>query len=55
MSHANTPLATKMLGATGIEVTTLGAGCTWLGGQPDGTFDEESGVAAVRGADGGVP
>ena len=40
-------LPTKTLGKTGLRVSTLGAGCAWLGRQPDGSTDREMGVATV--------
>jgi D-threo-aldose 1-dehydrogenase len=49
------PLPTKTLGKTGLEVTTLGVGCAWLGRRADGSIDEETGLAAVLAAlDSGV-
>src|SRR3984893_3723775 len=51
---ANT-LPTKTLGKTGVEVTTLGVGCAWLGRRADGSADEETGLAAILAAlDSGV-
>jgi D-threo-aldose 1-dehydrogenase len=48
-------LPTKMLGKTGVEVTTLGVGCAWLGRRADGSIDEETGLAALVAAlDSGV-
>jgi len=48
-------LPTRTLGKTGIEVTTLGVGCAWLGRRADGSIDEESGRAAIVAAlDSGV-
>jgi D-threo-aldose 1-dehydrogenase len=47
MSQPGSSLPTKTLGKTGLQVTTLGAGCAWLGRQPDGSTDRESGVATV--------
>ncbi len=48
-------LPTRTLGKTGIEVTTLGVGCAWLGRRADGTIDEETGLAAILAAlDSGV-
>jgi D-threo-aldose 1-dehydrogenase len=35
------------MGKTGLRVTTLGAGCAWLGRRPDGTYDHEMGVATI--------
>jgi D-threo-aldose 1-dehydrogenase len=40
-------LPTKVLGKTGLEVTVLGAGCAWLGRHPDGSIDQEMGVATI--------
>jgi aryl-alcohol dehydrogenase-like predicted oxidoreductase len=48
-------LATRTLGKTGLEVTTLGVGCAWLGRRADGSIDEETGLAAILAAlDSGV-
>src|ERR1700738_4415462 len=48
-------LPTRMLGKTGIEVTTLGVGCAFLGRRADGSIDEDTGVAAILAAlDAGV-
>lgn len=48
-------LPTRTLGKTGIEVTTLGVGCAWLGRRADGSIDEETGLAAILAAlDSGV-
>lgn len=48
-------LPTRILGKTGIEVTTLGVGCAWLGRRPDGSIDEETGREAILAAlDSGV-
>jgi len=48
-------LPTRQLGKTGLEVTTLGVGCAWLGRRADGSIDEESGLAAILAAlDSGV-
>jgi D-threo-aldose 1-dehydrogenase len=48
-------LPTRTLGKTGIEVTTLGVGCAWLGRRADGSIDEESGLEAIVAAlDSGV-
>src|ERR1700737_2369488 len=48
-------LPTRALGKTGIEVTTLGVGCAWLGRRADGSADEETGLAAILAAlDSGV-
>jgi D-threo-aldose 1-dehydrogenase len=50
-----TPLPTRTLGKTGIQVTTLGVGCAWLGRRADGSIDQETGVAAILAAlDSGV-
>jgi D-threo-aldose 1-dehydrogenase len=49
------PLPTRILGKTGLEVTTLGVGCAWLGRRADGSIDEETGLAAILAAlDSGV-
>jgi D-threo-aldose 1-dehydrogenase len=49
------PLPTRKLGRTGLEVTTLGVGCAWLGRRADGSIDEETGLAAILAAlDSGV-
>ena len=49
------PLPTRTLGKTGLEVTTLGVGCAWLGRRADGSIDEETGLAAILAAlDSGV-
>jgi len=40
-------LPTRTLGKTGLEVTTLGAGCAWLGRRDDGSIDHDMGVATV--------
>jgi D-threo-aldose 1-dehydrogenase len=54
-SGAGNALPTKTLGKTGVEVTTLGVGCAWLGRLADGSVDEATGLAAVLGAlDSGV-
>jgi D-threo-aldose 1-dehydrogenase len=48
-------LPTRKLGKTGLEVTTLGVGCAWLGRRADGSIDEETGLAAILAAlDSGV-
>jgi D-threo-aldose 1-dehydrogenase len=48
-------LPTRTLGKTGVEVTTLGVGCAWLGRRADGSIDEETGLAALLAAiDSGV-
>jgi len=48
-------LPRKVLGKTGIEVTTLGVGCAWLGRRADGSIDEETGLATILAAlDSGV-
>jgi D-threo-aldose 1-dehydrogenase len=48
-------LPTRALGKTGLEVTTLGVGCAWLGRRADGSIDEETGLAAILAAlDSGV-
>ena len=52
---STSPLPTRILGRTGIEVTTLGVGCAWLGRRGDGSIDEETGLAAILAAlDSGV-
>jgi D-threo-aldose 1-dehydrogenase len=43
-------LPTKPLGKTGLQVTTLGAGCAWLGRRPDGSTDHVGGVSTVLAA-----
>ena len=49
------PLPTRILGRTGVEVTTLGVGCAWLGRRADGSVDEDRGLAAILAAlDSGV-
>ncbi len=49
------PLQTRTLGKTGVEVTTLGVGCAWLGRRADGSIDEETGLEAILAAlDSGV-
>ena len=54
MATLNT-LPTRQLGRTGLEVTTLGVGCAWLGRLADGSIDEETGLAAILAAlDSGV-
>lgn len=46
---------TKPLGKTGLQVTTLGVGCAWLGRRADGAVDEETGLATILAAlDSGV-
>lgn len=48
-------LPTRQLGRTGLEVSTLGVGCAWLGRRADGSIDEETGLAAILAAlDSGV-
>jgi D-threo-aldose 1-dehydrogenase len=48
-------LPTRRLGKTGVEVTTLGVGCAWLGRRADGSIDAATGLAAVLAAiDSGV-
>src|SRR5712691_7752055 len=48
-------LPTRTLGRTGLQVTTLGVGCAWLGRRADGSIDEETGLAAIVAAlDSGV-
>ena len=48
-------LPTRPLGKTGLQVTVLGVGCAWLGRRPDGSIDEETGLAAILAAlDSGV-
>src|SRR3979490_3261083 len=57
MSNSATapPLPTRTLGKTGLEVTTLGVGCAWLGRRADGSIDEETGLQAILAAlDSGV-
>jgi D-threo-aldose 1-dehydrogenase len=43
-------LPTRTLGKTGVQVTTLGAGCAWLGRTTDGSIDQAMGVAALNAA-----
>jgi D-threo-aldose 1-dehydrogenase len=43
-------LPTRALGKTGLQMTTLGAGCAWLGRRPDGSIDHEMGIATVLAA-----
>jgi D-threo-aldose 1-dehydrogenase len=50
MSQPASALPTKPLGKTGLQLTTLGAGCAWLGRRPDGSTDPEMGVATVLAA-----
>ena len=47
MAESRVALPTKVLGKTGVEVTVLGAGCAWLGRHPDGSIDQEMGVATI--------
>ena len=48
-------LPRRKLGKTGLEVTTLGVGCAWLGRRADGSIDEEAGLQALLAAiDSGV-
>jgi D-threo-aldose 1-dehydrogenase len=55
VSQSRSALPTKMLGKTGIKVTTLGVGCAWLGRRADGSIDQEMGLAAILAAlDAGV-
>jgi D-threo-aldose 1-dehydrogenase len=50
-----TTLPTRTLGKTGLEVTTLGVGCAWLGRRADGSIDQETGLEAILAAlDSGV-
>ncbi len=54
-SDRSVVLPTRMLGKTGIEVTTLGVGCAFLGRRPDGSVDEETGLTTILAAlDAGV-
>jgi D-threo-aldose 1-dehydrogenase len=54
-SGSDSALPTRPLGKTGVEVTTLGVGCAWLGRRADGSIDEETGLAALLAAiDSGV-
>ena len=50
MAHSRPALPTKVLGKTGLQVTTLGAGCAWLGRRTDGSIDQEMGVATILAA-----
>lgn len=43
-------LPTRMLGNTGVEVTTIGVGCGALGRQADGAIDEDTALAAILAA-----
>jgi D-threo-aldose 1-dehydrogenase len=55
VSQSGSTLPTKTLGKTGLVVTTLGAGCAWLGRRADGSIDQETGLAALLAAlDAGV-
>ncbi len=47
MPQSRAALPTKILGKTGLQVTTLGAGCAWLGRRADGSIDQEMGVATI--------
>jgi D-threo-aldose 1-dehydrogenase len=48
-------LPTRALGKTRVMVTTLGVGCAFLGRRPDGSVDDETGVASLLAAlDSGV-
>jgi D-threo-aldose 1-dehydrogenase len=50
-----TTLPTRALGKTGLEVTTLGVGCAWLGRRADGSIDQDTGLQAILAAlDSGV-
>src|SRR5262249_7882296 len=37
LARVNATLPTKVLGKTGLQVTTLGVGCAWLGQRADGS------------------
>jgi D-threo-aldose 1-dehydrogenase len=50
VDHPTRALPTKILGKTGLQVTTLGAGCAWLGRHADGSVDQEMGVATILAA-----
>ncbi|MBV9599960.1 MAG: aldo/keto reductase [Chloroflexi bacterium] len=50
MDDSTRALPTKLLGKTGLQVTTLGAGCAWLGRRADGSVDQEMGVATILAA-----
>jgi D-threo-aldose 1-dehydrogenase len=55
MQSPDSPLPTRTLGKTGLDVTILGVGCAWLGRRPDYSIDEESGMEAIVAAlDSGV-
>jgi D-threo-aldose 1-dehydrogenase len=40
-------LPTKTLGRTGVELTTVGMGCAWMGADAQGNLDEEAGVRTI--------
>jgi D-threo-aldose 1-dehydrogenase len=49
------PLPTRLLGKTGVEVTTIGLGCGGLGRAADGSINEQTAVATILAAlDAGV-
>jgi D-threo-aldose 1-dehydrogenase len=50
VDESTATLPTKTLGKTGLDVTTLGAGCAWLGRRADGSIDREMGVATILAA-----
>jgi aryl-alcohol dehydrogenase-like predicted oxidoreductase len=50
-----TMLPTKTLGRTGVQLTTVGMGCAWMGHDADGNVDREAGVETILAAlEGGV-
>jgi len=50
-----TTLPTRMLGRTGVQLTTVGMGCAWMGRDADGNVDQEAGVETILAAlEGGV-
>src|SRR6476659_4565609 len=52
---AASALPTRMLGKTGVEVTTIGVGCGSLGRGADGSIDEDTALATLLAAlDAGV-
>jgi D-threo-aldose 1-dehydrogenase len=54
-SAAPNALPTRMLGKTGVEVTTIGVGCGSLGRGADGSLDEDTALATLLAAlDAGV-
>src|SRR5436190_20487382 len=50
-----TMLPTRTLGRTGVQLTTVGMGCAWMGRDADGNVDQEAGVETILAAlEGGV-